>query len=279
MYKTEIKNLLLLCLGKEDTFQTKSTIGFNCDCTIATHNRVIADKNFKLSELQEINKFHKNPYAIWLDSDNINTKNMLNNDGRFELAYSFPGMKLDLSILKPTPHDDHISIRRVTSEDNIIATWIPIVIKAYNPSISEAEFKKFLEGWRTFFSYLKNSKTYKNMYFFLGYWNNIPAATGLFIVKDDTVNIHWIGSLPEFRNKGLGLAVTSNPLYDLSIRHFFLLQPWVSRFMKKWVLKPLAKLMYTKQKYYKVQRSNKYANHKFYCMERKQRICCTMPKR
>ena len=53
------------------------------------------------------------------------------------------------------------------------------------------------------------------MNFFLGYWKEIPVATGVFIVKDDNAFIHWIGALPEYRRKGIGGVITNEPL------HFF----------------------------------------------------------
>lgn len=210
MYHNYVKNILLLCLGKEDTFQTASTIGFTCDCpTVSFHNRVFIDKNFELTELREIAKHHKHPYTIWTDASDIATKNKVG-----ELLISWPAMMLNLDKLPTALQNDRISIERITSEDKIISTWIPLVIKSYFPQATEEDFKKYLQDWETFFLYLRGTKIYPNMYFLLGYWDGVPAATGLFIVKDDAVYFHWIGSLPAFRGKGLGMAITHRPLQD-----------------------------------------------------------------
>jgi ribosomal protein S18 acetylase RimI-like enzyme len=215
MHKDYVKNLLLLCLGKEDTFQTKTTTGFTCDCPTAIYNnRVIVHKNFDPSELTHARKYHKkNSYALWIDSEDTDSKQKLHADG-FTFCFSYPEMMLDLSTLSPFICDSRISIRRVISEDEILATWAPLVVKAYNPQVGEDDFKKYLQDWHTFFKYLRNSNSYNHMYFVLGYWDEVPAATGLFIVKDDAAYIHKIGSLTEFRRKGLALAITSLPLID-----------------------------------------------------------------
>jgi GNAT superfamily N-acetyltransferase len=214
MYHNFIKNLELLCLGKEDTFQTKSTIGFTCDCpTTNFSNRVIVDRNFELTELSEIKKYHKYPWTLWIEAADIATKNKLSND-EFEFQISWPAMMLDLDRLPTASKDDHISIERITSEHKILSTWIPLVIKAYFSQITEEKFEKIRQDWHTFFGYLRGTKTYPNMHFLLGYWNRVPAATGLFIVKDDAVYVHWIGSLPDFRCKGLGMAITHRPLQE-----------------------------------------------------------------
>lgn len=204
------KNMLLLCLGKEDTFQTASTIGFTCDCpTFKSHNRVVVDKMFELAELREIEKHHKHPYTIWTVASDTATKNKVG-----ELLFSGPAMMLDLDKLPSVSQNNHVSIERITSEDKILSKWIPIVLLAYFPQAADEDFKKYLQDWETFFLYLRGTKTYPNMHFLLGYWDGVPAATGLFIVKDNFVYCYWIGVLPEFRCKGLGMAITRNPLQE-----------------------------------------------------------------
>lgn len=215
MYKDYVINLKLLCLGKEDTFQTKSTTGFTCDCPTAIYNnRVIVGKNFDPAELIHAKKYHvNNPYTLWIDSEDIDSKQKLDINA-FTFCLSWPEMMLDLNRLTPFTCDDHISIGRITSEDEILGTWVPLVIKAYSPQANSEDFKKYLQDWHTFFKYLRNSNSYEHMHFFLGYLDETPVGTGLFIVKDDAVYIYWIGSLVEVRNKGLGRAMTSFPLHD-----------------------------------------------------------------
>jgi len=214
MYHNYIKDMSLLCLGEEDTFHTASTIGFTCDCpSVKTHNRVVVDKKFELAELREIEKHHKHPYTIWTDASDTATKNKVG-----ELLFSWPAMMLDLDTLPSVSQNNHISIELITSEDKILATWIPIIPQSYFPRAAEEDFKKYIQDWEndwtTFFWYLRAAKTYSNMHFLLGYWDRVPAATGLFTVKDNAVYLYWIGVLPEFRSKGLGMAMTHWPLQE-----------------------------------------------------------------
>ena len=131
-----------------------------------------------------------------------------------ELLFSWPAMMLELDKLSSAQQNDHISIERITSEDKILATWILLVLRSYFPQVTEEDFKKYLQDWETFFWYLRGTTTYPNMHFLLGHWDGVSAATGLFIVKDDAVYVYWIGSLPAFRGKGLGMAITHRPLQE-----------------------------------------------------------------
>ncbi len=210
MYHDYIKNMLLLCLDKKDTFQTASTTGFICDFpTKIFFNRVIVDKNFELAELRDIKRYHKHQYTLWIYSADIEIKDKVG-----EHLISWPAMMLDLNKLPSASQNGNFSIERVTSEDKILSVWIPLVLKSYFPEATEENYKKSLHDWEAFFWYLRKTETYPNMHFLLGHWNGIPAATGLFIVKNDAVYCYWIGVLPEFRCKGLGMAITHWPLHE-----------------------------------------------------------------
>ncbi len=209
-----MKKLSSLCLRDNDVYQTKSTIGFavNCSC-IKFHNRVIiVDNTFDVAELAFMNTYHKgNAYTLWVDSANVEAKNKLTSN-HFGFCISFPAMGLVLKNLPMTTNDSRITIRLASSDDEILTTLIPLVIRSYNLDISMDVFERYQQDWRIFFTYLRDSTIYQQMHFFLGCWNDIPVTTGLFIVNDDAVYIHWIGTLPEYRHRGLGAAITSVPL-------------------------------------------------------------------
>ncbi|HBS47823.1 TPA: hypothetical protein DEO28_01650 [Candidatus Dependentiae bacterium] len=211
-----IKDLSSWCLNDKDTFKTKSTTMFKCDCSfLALHNRVIIDNNFDLTDLNHAKEYHKNnPFTLWVNSQNLEAKNKLDAAG-FSLQISWPTMMLELKNLPPISCDSHITIKQLTDDEEILTTWVPLIIKSYNPQFTPSEFEKAYNDWHIFFNYLRNSTTYPQMNFFIWYWENIPAATRLFIVKNDTVFLHLNGVLPEYRRRGIGSTITSMPL------HFF----------------------------------------------------------
>lgn len=53
------------------------------------------------------------------------------------------------------------------------------------------------------------------MYLYIGYFQGIPAAVGMALNRGDIATLHWIGTLPEYRKKGLGTAITIKALHDL----------------------------------------------------------------
>lgn len=54
----------------------------------------------------------------------------------------------------------------------------------------------------------------QNLVFYLGCWDSVPVATGMFVRGSGSVGIHRIGTLPEFRKRGIGTAVTYLPLHE-----------------------------------------------------------------
>ena len=53
------------------------------------------------------------------------------------------------------------------------------------------------------------------MYLYIGYFQGIPAAVGMALNHGNIATLHWIGTLPEYRKKGLGTAITLKALHDL----------------------------------------------------------------
>ncbi|OGP90972.1 MAG: hypothetical protein A2031_04410 [Deltaproteobacteria bacterium RBG_19FT_COMBO_43_11] len=44
--------------------------------------------------------------------------------------------------------------------------------------------------------------------FFLAYWDGKPVATSLLFTHNNTAGIYYVSTLPDYRNKGLGLLIT-----------------------------------------------------------------------
>ena len=49
---------------------------------------------------------------------------------------------------------------------------------------------------------------------YVAYYNGRAAAASMALHHGKIIAMHWIATIPEFRNKGLGFAVTHKPLVD-----------------------------------------------------------------
>lgn len=215
MLTSIMTDLLLLCLNEKIFNITSNIEGFKSDCRILYFlNRAIAKSDLTDLEIVQLKEFYKDLcFTLWVDANYIPTNKKIA-DNNFEFFINFPSMKIDLAILSASPMSPDLSIRKITDEQEIVSTWIPIMLKSYNPNMSTPSFDSYYSEWKKFFAYLKSSTIYPYMHFYLGYVNNTPAATGLFIIKNENVFIHWIGTLPEFRGKGLGTVITQLPLLE-----------------------------------------------------------------
>src|SRR5205085_7048748 len=117
----------------------------------------------------------------------------------FEKCISYPLMLINLQEIS-YQKDSAIKIEKIISRDRIIHFWSDLVANAYHISI--AEFREFVK----YLTYIDGFNTIK---FYAGYYNNFPAATSMLIHRNNVVDIHWVGTLPELSNKVLGSAVTS----------------------------------------------------------------------
>ena len=196
-----------LALSHLDPAQEKISENFiACKNTsiLPSTNRVFIQNRITANDIQQLKQFYSNvPFTLWIDK-----KNLLGNEDakllKFEKRSCYPLM---LANLQPINYQNNptIKIEKITSKDLIIHFWSDLVAAAYN--ISADEFRKFV-------TYLTSVRKFNDIKFYVGYFNNLPAATSMIIQRQNLVDIHWVGTLPEFRNKGLGYAVTVFPLNE-----------------------------------------------------------------
>ena len=171
-------------------------------------NRAFFQNRVTLDDIQQLKQFYENkPFTIWLNNTNSEGNKNAQHFG-LEKRYSYPFMLANLKDLDLCQEKNSlIRVDQITSKDLIINFWSDLVSTVYNTS--STEFKKFV-------TYLASVKKFNHIKFYVGYFNHSPAATSMLIERDDAVDIHWVGTLPEFRNRGLGQAVTVSPLQKIN---------------------------------------------------------------
>jgi ribosomal protein S18 acetylase RimI-like enzyme len=206
--KVDTRYFEYLSLSHLDPTQEKLSENFiACKNTsiLPSTNRVFIQNRITENDIQQLKQFYGNvPFTLWVDKNNIRG----NEDAellKFEKRAFYPLMLANLQPMS-YPENPAIKIAQITSKDSITNFWSDLVSTAYN--ISPDEFRKFV-------TYLTSVRKFNDIRFYVGYFDNLPAATSMVIQRENLVDIHWVGTLPEFRNKGLGQAVTVFPLNEI----------------------------------------------------------------
>lgn len=197
--------LSLVHLDLQQERSTENFIACKNTSILPSTNRVFIPNRITENDIQKLKQFYGNiPFTFW-----INKNNTLGNEDAYQLKLekraSYPLMLADL---QPVSYQENseIKVEKITSKNSIVNFWSDLVSTAYH--VSADEFKKFV-------TYLTSVNKFNDIKFYVGYFNNSPAATSMIIERGDVVDIHWVGTLPEFRNKGLGQAVTVFPLHEI----------------------------------------------------------------
>jgi hypothetical protein len=207
--RLDTKYFEYLSLLHLDSTQEKLSANFRAcknESILPSTNRVFFASRITADDIKKLKQFYgRTPFTIWLNKTNSGGNQDALQLG-FEKRSSYPLMLANLEDLDLYQENPSIRVEQVTSKDFIINFWSVLVSSAYN--ISSLEFKKFV-------TYLVSVTEFNHIQFYTGYFNHVPAATSMFIERNDVIDIHWVGTLPEFRHKGLGQAVTVFPLQKI----------------------------------------------------------------
>jgi GNAT superfamily N-acetyltransferase len=120
----------------------------------------------------------------------------------FNKLVQWPGMVVELSKMNTDFHGpDNLSIEIVKTEESL-GLWVEIV--------SRAMFGNGFMSIELFRNFLTNS----NVYFYLAFLDKIAVATSLLFISSGIGGLFLISTLPEYRNRGIGKAMTLAPLMD-----------------------------------------------------------------
>jgi ribosomal protein S18 acetylase RimI-like enzyme len=120
----------------------------------------------------------------------------------FNSTVQWPGMAVELLKMNTGFHGpDRLTIETVRTEESL-ALWVEIVSRAMfgNGFMSIELFRNFL--------------TNKKVYIYLAFLNKTAVATSLLFISSGIGGLFLISTLPEYRNRGIGKAMTLAPLLD-----------------------------------------------------------------
>lgn len=171
-------------------------------------NRVCSESGCTDSEIQQIKDYFDVVPFRWLvpKEDTVACQQLERAGLRYICDY--PAMIVDVHTIRDVPYPAELEIKIITHEKDW-NTWIDIVARSFG--MNAAQFA-------TFVTYIRERAKPGMVTGYLGYYNNIPVATAMVIKRGDIVSVHWIGTLTEYRGKGIGYALTHKPLLD-AYRH------------------------------------------------------------
>lgn len=176
----------------------------NTKSNLPSINRVYIPEYFLQNEYCALQNYYgETNFTFWVDQENKKGNDSVKDVGGI-FHKTFPLMHIDINKIIFSDNNKYIRIEELHSKDVILFTWAPLVAKSFG-IIDLIQFQKYI-------SYLISTSQSKNILFWMGYYSDQPCAASMFILRNDIAGIHWVGTLPEFRNLGLGHAMTCNPM-------------------------------------------------------------------
>lgn len=192
-------------IGLNFNLSTQHCFVFNSRSTLRSCNRVCHNAIPVHSEIVEIKSFFRNMRFTWfVDAFDIESQKILE-ENNLHYKVSFPGMILNLNTIETRDYGDEIIITRIDVSSFELEEWLNIVSQSFN--ITKSELLKVI----TLFSHLIVPDFLR---LYLGFYKKKSVAACMVIQHKELVSLHWISTLSDYRNNGLGCAVTHKALFD-----------------------------------------------------------------
>ena len=200
---TFLQYLIYLNLGSAQEYSTQHCFAMKSGSALPFCNRVCATPDITDQEISDVTTFFgATPFRWFVDSRDTQQIQKLEHN-QFAFDCSFPGMILPLDELSSLDYGPDILIKEIAIAD--IKQWVAIVAQSYGANASE--FEKFI-------MYLHRSCPPGTLRFYCGYYKGVLVATTSTISHGDIVGVHWVGTLPGYRGRGIGHAITHASLME-----------------------------------------------------------------
>lgn len=199
-----IQSLIYLGLNPGQELNLDDSGAMICASTLPFTNRAyIAHADTKT--LNTLNAYFGNtPHTLWAVANNQELKQFILDSHKYLYATQFPVMIADVTSITCDDLPKGVFIKQAVSDEEV-AVWINLVSQIYGSD--KNEFTKFI-------TYLRNCPASSDILLFTVFVNDVPAATSMLINHPKAAELHWVGTIPEFRGKGLGKLVSAYPYHD-----------------------------------------------------------------
>ncbi len=157
----------------------------------------------------------RNVPCVWMLGPSSQPDDLGERLQRHGLIYlgSYPGMITDLTALtSPVEWPEGVSIRCVSCE-SALKDWLNIVAVGYahHSFVSHALFELYK-------GLISNPQS--PCLLFLGYAGDTPATASLLLLGHEAAGVYSVATLPQFRRKGLAMAITLKTLQEAQARGY-----------------------------------------------------------
>lgn len=193
-------------IGLEYSLVTQHCNVFDSTSMIRPCNRVMHTDMPTADEIEQIKSFFDNrPFSWAVEEHDTQTMRFLE-EHQLSTRFSFPAMGMSLDVLQDKPCAVDCTVRKVDLKNKQeLATFANIMAMSFTAHASQTEIVIHT---------LIRQTVPDALTLYLGYYQEQAAAVGMSLRHGSIVTLHWIGTLPEYRRKGLASAINYTALID-----------------------------------------------------------------
>lgn len=179
-----------------------SCVLINSGSTINICNRVLYTGVPTNDEIALIKKeFAGLPFSWPINADAEDSSHILKEHGFIDVGI-YPAMAVDIVDVSPISYGDNIQIEEIFFDSDALEQWVSIITESF--AYAHGKRDEVFKMLKFFQEQVHRDKCV----LYLARYDSQAAACGLVLLQDDIASLHLIATLIEFRNKGLGSAVT-----------------------------------------------------------------------
>ena len=187
-------------------FATKHCFAKSSGSRLRAYNHVCNNPGVTQKEVADIKDFFgSTPFTWFVSADDDQTIRVLQEQGLSKVA-EFPALCADISTL-PVNHGVHnVAILRAENDSEIVL-WNALIASMFK--YDQVELTRATD-------YLRHAAG-DAITLYVGWHENKPVCAGMAVHHGDIITLHKIGTLPEYRNRGFGYAITHKILHDAAL--------------------------------------------------------------
>ncbi len=198
-------------IGLAIDIQTDNLSILDSSSNMRSGNRIFHKHTITSEDIAFAKKhFNNRAFAWYVKTSDLDSINLLKQNN-LKYQCSLPAMSINLNIIQNYEYDQkNITIEEISYDDpRVDSEWLVCIIQAIQTPTFSVAADAFTKLIHRFATQGKNS-----IRFYLGLYQNKVVTAAMAIYHQDVISLHWVGTLPEFRGKGIGTAICYKIIKD-----------------------------------------------------------------
>lgn len=193
-------------IGLNYDYETQHCKAFHSSSVIRPCNRVYNKEVPTDAEIENIKAFFGDTAFSWAVNETDTRSSAILEKHNLSYKVTAPLMIKILGDITKEEQNPDITVARLNSYNHdTLAEWVHIMSRAFG-----ADNRECSKIVNTFIQRTMPG----TMTLYLGYYQGFPTAIGMMLHHNTVAALHWIGTLPEYRRKGLARAITHEMFID-----------------------------------------------------------------